>query len=627
VRRCNHMPPMHRRAARTAARGSRAQAPLRGLWALALMALFFAPRTSTAQLTNAPDPLMVLMQSQPPIITVAPKHAMAVFDPPVVRVGEEATYRIILDSLLDAIDWPQKLPVPSGLTLRPSARGQIFRPSGGTLLPTSAFNHRVRSDRPGTFLIPAFTVQAYGQTVTIPAARLEVVPAAVTPTPAVTRLRLELPLTNVFAGQAVNARVRQSATDQGAVQGLTQVELIGDGILVDRGLTQQRIEGSSGIGTNRANFIHDTTLIPLRAGNITVTAQGFESGSLFGGPINLPGERPGLNLLDSDPVTITVRPLPKEGELPGFTGGIGSFTIDPPALTTNELRVGEPVKFTVTVRGQGNLGRLLPPTPQPTREWQVFSENLETPPPTIRARGFVTFSYTLIPMSEATRATPVLPFSFFDPNRATYVDLTIPSVRVSVARGTQPTDTQALAFAESPKFDGTMEPALSDLATSPGKSAASLVPLALREWFPLAQVAPVFGFLGLWAWDRRRRYLEAHPEILIRRRARRALRQARCKLRTAARNGDITGVVQLGVEAMQVATAPHLPAQPRALVGADVLALLTDQERQGKIGETVRQLFATADAAQFGAHPPDGHALLASHADIERMLSRLEAML
>jgi hypothetical protein len=334
-----------------------------------------------------------------------------------------------------------------------------------------------------------------------------------------------------------------------------------------------------------------------------------------------------LNLVDSDPVTITVRPLPKENELPGFTGGIGNFTMDPPVLMTNVLRVGEPVKLTVTLRGQGNLGRLVPPGPKPTSEWQVFSENSETPPSLIRARGFVTFNYTLIPMSAATRTTPVLSFSFFDPTRATYVDLTIPSVRVTVKPSTQPTDTQALAFAKSQKSSAANEPALSELAISPGATATSLVPLVMRPWFPLVQVAPVFGFVGLWAWDRRRRYLEAHPDIVARRHARRALRQARRMLRAAVRNGDAAGVVKFGVEAMRVTAAPHFPAEPRALVGADVLALLTDQERRGKIGETVRQLFATADAARFGTHPPDGRNLLASHADIEGMLSRLEALL
>ena len=192
---------------------------------------------------------------------------------------------------------------------------------------------------------------------------------------------------------------------------------------------------------------------------------------------------------------------------------------------------------------------------------------------------------------------------------------------------TQSTDTQALAFAESLKYGGANEPVLSELATAPGRTAASLVPVALRGWFPLVQVAPVFGFVGLWAWDRRRRYLEAHPDIVVRRRARRALRQARRELQAAVRKGDAARLLKAGLEAMRVAAAPHFPAEPRALVGADVLALFTDQERQGKLGATVRQLFATADATRFGTHPPDGRDSLASHADIESMLNRLEAML
>ncbi len=590
-------------------------------------ALTGSPLTVAAQSANTTDPLMVLMQSQPPIITAPPKQALAAFDPPIVHVGEEATYRITLDALLDSITWPEQLPTPNGLSLRPSARGQIFRQIGATLQPHSAFNYRARSEQPGTYSVPEFTVQAYGQKVTIPAARLEVVPAGVTTTPAGTRLQLEMPLTNLFAGQSVTARVRQSATEPAAIQGLTQVELIGDGILVDRSFTQQRIEGTSGKGSNRLSFIHETTLIPLRAGNITVTAQGFESASPFNGPIALPGEPAGFRLADSDPVTIRVRPLPKEGELPGFTGGIGHFTIDPPLLATNVLRVGEPVQLTVTVRGQGNLGRLMRPVPNPTSEWQIFSENSETSPALIRARGFVTFRYSLIPTSAATRATPRLPFSFFDPARVAYVDLTIPALRVTVKPSAQPMDTQAVAFAESPMADAVEEPALSELATHPGITATSLVPMALREWFPLVQVTPVFGFLGLWAWDRRRRYLETHPDILVRRRARRVLRQARRALRAAMRDADAIKLVNSGLAAMRAAAAPHFPAEPRALVGADVLALLTDQERQGKIGETVRQLFAAADAARFDTHSAGGPDLPAAPADIERLLNRLEAML
>src|SRR5207247_7037547 len=115
-----------------------------------------------------------------------------------------------------------------------------------------------------------------------------------------------------------------------------------------------------------------------------------------------------------------------------------------------------------------------------------------------------------------------------------YVDLTIPAVPVTVKAGAVAADVQPL-FATSP---GEQEPetelSLSDLAASPGRAAATLVPMQQRPWFPAMQLTPAAAFVGLWFWDRRRRYLEQHPLILVRRRARRAFRRHRRALRHAA---------------------------------------------------------------------------------------------
>ena len=101
------------------------------------------------------------------------------------------------------------------------------------------------------------------------------------------------------------------------------------------------------------------------------------------------------------------------------------------------------------------------------------------------------------------------------------------------------------------------------------------MPAQQRGWFPLAQIAPAIVFAGLWGWDRRRRYYEKHPDILLRRKARRALRRQWRSARRAAQAKDAPGFAAAAVSAMQVACAPHYPAEPRALVGSDVLALLS----------------------------------------------------
>src|SRR5207247_5578652 len=119
---------------------------------------------------------------------------------------------------------------------------------------------------------------------------------------------------------------------------------------------------------------------------------------------------------------------------------------------------------------------------------------------------------------------------------------------------------------------------------------------------------------------------ERNPDIMVRRRARRELRRARRLLRTAISHRDADGVVSCGVKAMRVAVAPHFPAEPRALVGADVLSLLGEPDRKGAAGATVRRFFEAADAARFDAKPAAASGLPALYADIESVLNRLEAM-
>jgi hypothetical protein len=320
--------------------------------------------------------------------------------------------------------------------------------------------------------------------------------------------------------------------------------------------------------------------------------------------------------------------LPKEGELPGFTGAVGTFALDNVELGTNLVTVGEPVKLRVKVYGDGNLARLVPPPAPRLREWQVFpAKNDPVPPQFIQAQGFATFSYTLVPLSDKVGTTPAIPFSGFDPKLGAYADLTIPAVPISVKPGATPVDLPTLTQANAAEAESEKEPTLSGLATSPGLEAGSLLPLQRQLWFPLVQLVPGAAFLGLWSWDRRRRYLEQHPEVVLRRRARRALHHERRRLRRAANLGDSQRFAVSAINAMRVACAPHYPAEARALVGGDVLPVLPECERTGRPGEVVRRFFAIADASRYAGESADARELLKLQPELERVLDQLEASL
>lgn len=607
--------------------------------ALVFALAFFAPVCLPAQPATpirTRDPLMQLMLAQPKIDMDSPVAPAVAFDPPTVKPGQTAVYRVTLNALETAVEWPERLAAPQGLDCRPGGHGQILAMAGGLLAPRTTFNYRVSASQVGTFTMPEFTVKVNGKAIAIPAVQLQVTNALPPGALPAQQLFLELPANHLYVGQTVVARVIFPGSPRGMIQSLGQVQLNGQGFIVDQNSAHARIEalplGPEG-GTLNA-FVYEMSLTPIAIGKVSMFAQGYAVGNRVVGGIILPNPGAAANavpqytLIDSAPVVLQVRPLPSASQLPGFTGAVGIYSVDPPELATNTLSVGEPVRLTVKVRGDGNLARLVPPPVPQVGDWQIFpAPSDSTPPQILQAQGHVTFSYTLIPLSEKARSTPALPFCAFDPERGVYTDLTIPGLGVTVLPGHVSTaDLRSVIRAEKLDHEAEKEPVLSGLAVSPGL-AFGLVPVQQRLWFPLLHLAPAGALLALWLWDRRRKFLEQHPGIVLRRRALRALRRERRSLHRAATAGDGSTFAATAVNAMKIAVAPHYPAEPRALVGADVLSVLPEPERSGPRGKVVRELFSRMDATQFAKSPAAPSEVLDCRAQVEEVLDDLETRL
>ena len=558
--------------------------------------------------------LIQLQVPQPAVDVSSSVTATAAFDPLVVRPGERAFYRVTVDATESSIQWPGEIAAPPELKIGPSARGQLTQFLGNKFNPLTSFIYEVRATATGHFAITNFTVDVYGKPLEIPAAGLDVVAENPNPQPA-RQLVLEPSATNVFLGEPFRVRVMLPAGPGNQAEALREIQLNGAGLMTDK-TTRQSIEPVSINGQLRPAFVCEMVMTPIAAGPVKFSEQGFTAGREFSGPISIqgqvtiPGGPPNYVLLVSDAVEINIRPLPVEGELPGFTGAIGKFLCDPPQLSTNRLRVGEPAHLKVVFHGEGDLTRLVPPNPPRSPAWQIIADN---PPDT---------GYTLIPLTDEARETPAILFSYFDPAAAKYVDLTIPPLPVTVVGDSLPV--QLPAFDDETKSAAPLK--LSGLATTQGKMVGSLKPLQLRGWFMCMLLLPVIGFLALWQWDCRRRFLEAHPEIVRRRQARRALRREKCKLQKAVAAGDAPAFVQHAADAMRIAVAPQDAANPRALVCADVLAQLDGADQNSRAGETVRNIFTAADA-QFAASTQTQADCLALKSDVEAVLQKLEERL
>jgi hypothetical protein len=582
-----------------------------------LLPVLIAPMILPAQ-TPPQIPLAAQAQlqvAQPPVDITSPVTATAVFDPPTVRPGEKTIYRVTVSATESSIQWPEQISAPAELKFCANARGQITQFLGNSFRVFTSFIYEVRPAATGHFEITNFTVNVSGSVVEIPAAGLDVV-ADDTNLPPVRQLVLETSATNVFLGQPFRVRVLLSVGAGNEIEALREIQLNGEGLMTDKSATRQTVEMTKVNDQSKPAFICELVVTPIVAGPLTFSAQGFTAGREFTGPISISGpvtisgSPAKYVLLVSEPAAINVRPLPAEDNAPGFTGAMGRFLCDPPQLATNRLRVGEPAHLKLTFHGVGDMTRFVPPAPPPSRDWQIIADN----PP---ATGF-----TLIPLTDEVSKTPVIPFSCFDPATAEYVDLTIPGLPVTVAGEGLPME--LAAFDDETKSGTPLK--LSGMAPTRGKTASSLEPPQLSGWFVGVQLVPVMGLFALWQWDRRRRFLEAHPEIVRRRQAKRALRREKIILQKAFEARDAATFVQRAADSMRIAVSPHFPAHPQALVCGDVLAQLNDTERNGCAGKTVRKILAAADT-RFSPAPQAQADLLAAKSDVETVLLTLEGKL
>ena len=577
--------------------------------------LFLAPGASAQMPPHLPPGGGLQLQvPQPTVDLSSPVSITAAFDPPIAHVGDRVYYRVVLDATESATAWPETIAVPSGLEFGPKASSQTTELAGARFRPLASFVYEVKPLAEGHFTVTNFPVDVSGTRVEVPEASLDVVPKRIG-TAAARQLLLEMPATNVFLGQPFRVRLVLPAGTDNEVEALREIELQGDGIMVDRSTSQQAIEPVNLNGRLVMASTAQLTVEALAPGPLRFFGQAFTAGREFMTPVAIHGQvkfptgPTRYVLLVSDPAQVNVRPLPLDGQPPSFTGTIGRFFVDPPRLATNRLQVGEPVKLQVKFHAEGDLTRFVPPNLPFSRDWEVVADD---PPAT---------GYTLVPLADDLQQTPAVPFCFFDPVLGKYVDLTVPPLPVTVLGHGLPT-----ALAATADQDKTAAPLrLSAPAPAPGWTSG-LRPLQLQAWFAALQLVPLAGFVALWQWDRQRRFLAAHPEIVRRRRARRELRRTRRQLQAAIEANDPRAFLQFAARAMAIAAAPHFPAEPAALVGADVLAQLSATGAPAAQADTVRQVFAAADAA-FAAAPPAPPDWLALRPGVEQVLQTLEAQL
>lgn len=301
--------------------------------------------------------------------------------------------------------------------------------------------------RQGHFSLGPFTVEYEGKTYqtaslsvdvaaasqpqaqAAPAGRRGAAQSAASDAPAL-RLELSVAQTEVYLHQRLPLAVTLYV---GAVRvaDLQYPSLTADGLSLDKfpepAKRQQVIDGQ----TYQVLHFH-TIIVPLRAGPLTIGPASMQMNLLsqrrgnfgqdpffqhFGDPF---AQRKPVEIR-SEPVTLHVLPLPEEGKPLGFSGAVGTFTLQVSASPTDVI-AGDPVTLRMAVNGVGNLADASAPELSSTEGFRIYETQAAKPTEGDSGGTSVVKSFEQVLIPNDANVTTIAPvrFSYFDPQARRY---------------------------------------------------------------------------------------------------------------------------------------------------------------------------------------------------------------
>ncbi len=184
-------------------------------------------------------------------------------------------------------------------------------------------------------------------------------------------------------------------------------------------------------------------------------------------------------VIETQPFTFDVKPLPTAGRPENFSGAIGNFAIT--AETSHQkAEVGEPVTLKIGISGQGNFDRVQCP---------VFpdKENFKTYQPTSdfdAANRTKIFERAVVPQTDKIEEIPAHNFTYFDPDQEQYVTITSAPLPLHVKAAAQQMVQPATPAATTQQMVAQPE--------NIGKPPLNLVPQKLQPGTMTKTIRPTF---------------------------------------------------------------------------------------------------------------------------------------
>jgi len=297
----------------------------------------------------------------------------------------------------------------------------------------------------------------------------------------------------------------------------------------------------------------------------------------------------------SNELTITVRDLPQEGRPSDFTGLIGEYRVRAEASPTR-VRVGDPIRFDLTLEGPGDLRRVPVPEIAGMRGFDAGFRLAAREPERQFGDGAVTFRYVVRAIADVVDAVPGVVLNYFDPVLGEYALMETDPIPLEVAPSRVVTAVDGEAFSAPATEAQRVESAPRTLSANrsgrallegPGFSLASAVRSPVVIALVATPPAAYFALLGVMAVRRHRgRGVQAVDVIPGAKRAWAQLKRDESEHAPAIRNAFVLYASLRRAEPMEVLTPSDAIETIRAdradLAGrADEILRVCESERFG----------------------------------------------
>ena len=303
--------------------------------------------------------------------------------------------------------------------------------------------------------------------------------------------------------------------------------------------------------------------------------------------------------IKSEPVTVDVMPLPNTDK--PFSGMVGHISIKS-TLDKSSVKANDAVNVNVTVSGDGEL-KLIDSIPfKFPSDFDHYdakiNDHLNITPTGVS--GSRSFSYLIIPRHQGNYKIPAVDFTYFDPNKKSYVTLNIPEMALDVAKG----DNSAAVTMNTSVNKEDVKVLASDIryihtGHLPAYQSDDYFLYSLP--FYAGIFAPLLGFVGF--FFARKRYVELHQDT-IGLKQRGATRMAKKRLK-AANNFIASNNKEKFYDELHTAINSYLSDKftiPVAELSRDTI---TGKLTEKKVStETLQQLSTVLDNCEFARYAP-----------------------